>query len=119
MAPLPEHKTVESIGHEGRATTIITAYDCNEYDEDIYLPLIELIATLQKTLAGIPEQYRESAVFHIHAGGEYASASADVSYKRPETDGEYADRKRWLDGTDAEYEARERASYENLKKKYG
>jgi hypothetical protein len=121
MSRLPRHSITESIGHEDRGTAIIDAGGVEiGYDDTAALPLIETIKILQEALATIPEEYRGTAKLNFSASGDYASLSGGgVTYLRPETDEELADRRRWLKETDGESEANERRQFERLKAKFG
>ena len=118
MRELFKHEIAESVATEGRATTIVTVLDLNCYDDENTLLLTDLIHQLQEVLESIPPEFRSVAAMCVNAHGEYASASVDIKYWRPETDVEYADRKRWLDSLDQEKEARDRAEFERLQNKY-
>lgn len=118
MADLPGHSIKESIGHEDRGTTVVTAGELDVHGEESAMPLAQTIAYLQSVLDKIPAEFRGSAVLRITAYGDYASATSDITYQRPETDAELADRRRWLNGIDQENEARDRREFERLRQKF-
>jgi hypothetical protein len=115
---LHHHETVESVGNEDRNTTIVEVFDLGLGDSDEKIPLIKLVADLQRVLSEIPEQHRDSAYLHVRAYGDYASAYADVKFHRPETDEEFTERQRWLKGLDEEREARDQREFARLRQKY-
>lgn len=117
MGDPPKHNIAESIGHATRGTTIVEVTDLDLYDENTEIPIVELIQLLQDALESIPEEFRNTAVLCI-SGGD-CSVYASVKFIRPETDGELADRRRWLNGLDYEREARDRREFDRLKQKYG
>lgn len=118
--PLPAHSIRESIGHDDRGTTVVTAGGLGwDYGDEAIMPLAATIASLQAILADIPPEHRETATLSFKAYGDYASLSGgDVTYLRPETDAELADRRRWLDSLKSDDEDRDRMSYTRLKAKY-
>jgi hypothetical protein len=118
MGRLHEHEIVESVGIKERATAIVEALDFEQWVEDIELPLEDVIRQLQKTLEAIPPEHRAGAVLHVHASGEYATASLSVKYRRPETDEEMNARLGWLNSLDDDTEKRDRREFARLQKKY-
>jgi len=119
MSNLPSHAIAESIGHEDRGTTIVTVGALDVSGDEVGIPLVDLIEYLTSTLAKIPAKFRSTAMLHIKGYGDYVSLDSGISYQRPETDAELADRRRWLASINAESEARDRAQFARLKEKYG
>lgn len=119
MSNLHQHNIVESVCHKDRATTIVQVADLDCDGEDNDLPLIEVISKLQAALEVIPQEFRNTAVLNIKGYGDYASVSSSIYFQRPETDAEFADRKRWLDSLKHDDEARDRREFERLKGKFG
>lgn len=115
--PLYKHH-VDDVGNEGRDVTTVNVLDLDIRDEEAELLLSDLIADLQDALNSIPEEFRPSAVVRLHGYGDYVSMSGNVEFKRPETDAEMADRKRWLASLDREREDRDRHEFERLKSKF-
>ena len=116
--PLPRHKITEGIGHPDRGTTVVEAIDLNCDGDETGIPLAALVDDLNDLLESIPAEYRDSAKLNIKAYGDYASASANVTWQRPETDDELNLRRRWLKGTEDESDARDRREFERLKSKF-
>ena len=99
------------------------SYSEGNGDEEFDLPLTQVIERLQAALSEIPEEYRDSAMFHVWASGDYAHAYLSVHYDRPESDEDYAARmakeaaeRRTADAARAKAE---RTLYARLKAKYG
>jgi len=78
------------------------------------MPLPELIALLQGELAAMPAELRD----YKHAAN-MDDGSLWVTYERPETDEEMAEREQAESRHRAQQEAAERATYERLKAKFG
>lgn len=116
---LHQHQIKEDVGHKERGTTIVTAFDLDCGYSENSIPLVQLVADLQTVLDGIPPEFRESAVLTVKAYGDYASAYADVTFQRPETDDELADRRRWLKGLDDERNQQDEREYARLQRKFG
>ncbi len=118
MGDLHDHCIKESVGHLGRATTIVQIADLDVDGEDSRLSLVDTIARLQKILEDIPEEFRATARLNIRAYGDYASASSSITFERPETDEELAARRSWLKSLDDESERRDRREFQRLKQKF-
>jgi hypothetical protein len=88
-------------------------------DEEADLPLLDVLKALQKAFDSIPSEFYSTAVVRVRAYGDYASASVDVVYKRPETDEEYNARLAEDEHYKRQSEIREREIYEALKRKFG
>jgi hypothetical protein len=112
---------------EEREQVRIALYE-NEYIRgDECRPLAEAVEWLSGLLNQVPVEFRGAAVFEIeHESGYYDSGDSTnfrIYYDRPITDAEIAareaeeevERRQRL----AEVEARERAFYEQLNRKYG
>lgn len=115
--PLHKH-SVDNVGNKDRDVTTVNVLDLNISGDESELLLTDLIADLQEALGSIPEEFRERAVVRISGYGEYVSLGGNVEFKRPETDAEWSDRKRWLYGLGRESEDHDRREFERLKSKY-
>ena len=79
------------------------------------------IEWLTDKLNSIPEPYRREAVVHMEAFEEYDCHLIEytISYERPETDQEQADRKKAEERWKKMQQERELAEFHRLKEKYG
>lgn len=116
-AALHKHE-VENVGNPEREITTVEVLGLDVNSDDESLPLIALIEDLQAALEKIPAEFRDTAVLNIRGYGDYVHVYADVKYKRPETDEEFADRKRWLKSLDDESHDRDLREYARLKQKF-
>lgn len=119
MSQHHEHTIVESVGHEGRGTTVVEMYELVNGDDEATFNLALFIAKLQEEMEKIPEAFRAGAELRLKAYGDCANVYAGVIYTRPETDEELSSRQGWLQGLTNEREKRDRMEFERLKKKYG
>lgn len=100
----------------------ITVVAAEQYDPG-FPPgrLLEFAAWLQAIINEIPEECRESAEIEIDSTSSYYDshyAQVQVTYRRPETDKEWDDRKADVMRRVHEAEALERQALERLKAKY-
>ena len=79
-------------------------------------PLKEFIEIVT---AKVPQEFTSSARVAFVRGAYDEGDHFEVSYDRPETDREYAERMQRYAEYEAEDKRRERATYEALKKKFG
>ncbi len=90
----------------------------NKYSDDT---LLEVRDWLDQILAKIPEDYRGAAKIEVDSVGGYEGehhTEITVYYDRPENDKEIAARLREERAAAARQEAKERAAFEALKRKY-
>jgi hypothetical protein len=123
MKPSRENFTREEI-EAARKTKKISALYQERYGGGPFVfdgSLDEVIGSLAKIRAEIPEEYRELATCEIESESEYDShhATISVSYARPETDEEVSERLRSELLSKELKEREERATLETLKRKYG
>lgn len=117
-APLHGHSIVESVGHEGRGTTCVNVSALDVSGDETTMVLSVLMETLQAVWDKIPVAFRESATVDFRALGDYASMSVDVFFRRPETDEELADRRRWLSSLETDQEERDHREFSRLQQKF-
>lgn len=115
---LHKHKIVESVSHTNRATTVVVVVDIDLDGESTSIPINELLMLINDALEKIPEEHRATAALNVRGYGDYVSIYADISFTRPETDKELADRRRWLKSIDDEREDRDRREFARLQRKY-
>lgn len=104
----------------------IDVLDAEQYDPGFPpSPLAEFQAWFEGILDEIPEEYRSTATIEFSSTGSYYDShygSVEVTYRRPETDEEWAERKRdvlaRLEQYRVQQEHRERAALAALKAKY-
>jgi hypothetical protein len=84
--------------------------------------LVDFIAGVQKAADMVPEQYRSEAQIRTIGGGEYGNdddVRVVISYVHPETDAQWQARIAREKADIADSEARDRAQFERLRKKFG
>ena len=101
-------------------TKKIVVYDLPWYDMNIPAKLSDFIEFWQQNLDNVPAPYRDSAEIEIEVRESYGDFLMYfiLTYIRPETDEEAAQRKAALIAKREEQEAREKATLEALLKKY-
>jgi hypothetical protein len=101
----------------------ISVIDAEQYDAN-FPPsgLLKFSKWLQSKIDAIPEEYREKAEIEIgsisgYEGSHYARIS--ISYWRPETSAEIAERARKENARREDEEERARQMYEQLRQRFG
>lgn len=99
-------------------STVNQKVDFDRYELDN--KLTKVIARLQEVLAGIPEEYRDSADMDVSAYDEYGSSyvSVEITYRRPETDQEMEAREFREEAYRKASCERDLAEFERLKAKF-
>jgi hypothetical protein len=104
-----------------RQTVEFEVLELDNDDEDA--PLIwalgEFLELLNAAANKIPAEHRATAAVRLRVQGDYAHAYIEALYRRPETDEELAARVTRDERYKQETEARDRAHYEYLKRKFG
>ena len=109
------------------------SYECEHFPRGEYpwidyadvakggMRLADFIAGIQKAAHMVPEQYRSEAQVRTIGGGEYGNdddVRVVISYVHPETEAQLQARISREKADIADSEARERAQFERLRKKY-
>lgn len=109
-----------------RETVTVTVFTGEQYDDGWPCPyqttLVDLISWFEAKLAEIPEEYRNVATCEIDSVRSWEDthyAQIEISYRRPETDAEMADRLEHEEIARHAHEAKERAMLAALQQKYG
>jgi hypothetical protein len=93
-----------------------------QYDPDFPpAPIEEFLAWVKRMESRIPDEYRDTATFQFTSEPSYYDshyAKVEVSYRRPETDEEWAARKADVARRQADDARREREQYEKMKAKF-
>lgn len=99
----------------------VTVHSSEEYDDD-WIPenLVAAIDWLRAYLESVPEQFRNNVEIKFGTRSSYDSSYADmsISYRRPETEAETAERKARNEANRLYAEQRDRATYEHLRAKF-
>ena len=103
-----------------RKTKRIVVFESDDFYLDIPKRLQTLVKFWQGHLDQIPWQYRDSSEIETEVRDEYGTPTIyyTLSYIRPETEEEAAQREAALIAKREEQEAREKATLEALLKKY-
>lgn len=106
------------MANDERRNVNVRVHTGNGYDLDG--TLAGAVAMLTRIMNDIPEEYRDSATVDFSCYEEYGGATSEltISYWRPETDEEMADRNALYARRAREIEERERAILQALKQKY-
>ena len=106
-----------------RQMKTITVFDKERYDgEWPPEPAMEFLAWMNAKILTIPAEYLHKATVELSSSSGYDDCHyprITIEYERPESDDEMADRTRTNDRERKARESRERAQYEELKKKFG
>ena len=105
-----------------KRTEILFNADQGDAEFDVPLSLSGAILWLQNKLALVPHEYRDAATIEfnfLNEDWETSNANLVISYLRPETDAEVAERISREQINARITEAEERAQYEALRVKYG